>query len=100
MWVHRVGAEKAKRTLLTGDLITGVEAKEMGLVSFAVPEVKLDETVESLANRIASVPKNQLIMNKLMINQAIDLQGLPQTQMFATFFDGYEMVLLMSLSFK
>lgn len=88
MWVHRVGAEKAKRMLLTGDLISGLEAKEMGLVSYAVPESQLDAKVEELAKRISSVPRNQLAMNKLMINQAIDLQGLPHTQMFATFFDG------------
>ncbi len=38
--------------------------------------------------RIAGVPQNQLMMHKLMINQAIDNMGLPTTQMFATLFDG------------
>ncbi|WP_244170234.1 hypothetical protein [Amycolatopsis tolypomycina] len=28
MWVHRLGAERAKRMLLTGDTITGTQAKE------------------------------------------------------------------------
>ena len=45
MWVYRLGAEKAKRMLLTGDLITGAEAKEMGLVLDAVPEGELDGAV-------------------------------------------------------
>ena len=36
MWVYRVGAEQAKRMLLTGDLISGVEAKRIGLVLDAV----------------------------------------------------------------
>lgn len=88
MWVYRLGAEKAKRMLLTGDLITGAEAKSMGLVLDAVPEAALDAHVASLASRISSVPKNQLMMNKLMINQAIDSMGLHQTQMFSTLFDG------------
>src|SRR3972149_5336354 len=35
MWVYRVGAERAKRLLLTGDLVTGAEAARPGLVSEA-----------------------------------------------------------------
>ena len=90
MWVYRLGAEKAKRMLLTGDLITGKEAAQMGLVLEAVPEAELDARVVALATRIAAVPKNQLMMAKLTINQAIESQGLTQTQMFATIFDGIE----------
>lgn len=88
MWVYRVGAERAKRMLLTGDLITGVEAAAMGLVSKCVAEPLLDAEVDALAHRIASVPRNQLMMNKLMVNSAFDNMGLTTTQMFATLFDG------------
>jgi enoyl-CoA hydratase len=88
MWVYRLGAEKAKRMLLTGDLITGKEAAAMGLILEAVPEPELNARVVALATRIAAVPKNQLMMVKLMINQAIESMGLVQTQMFATLFDG------------
>eukprot|EP01121_Diplochlamys_sp_Union-15-3_P020818 TRINITY_DN8239_c0_g1_i3.p1 TRINITY_DN8239_c0_g1~~TRINITY_DN8239_c0_g1_i3.p1 ORF type:complete len:139 (-),score=20.93 TRINITY_DN8239_c0_g1_i3:129-545(-) len=88
MWVYRLGPELAKRMLLTGDLITGVEAKRIGLVLDAVPEAKLDSYVQQLAERISSVPRNQLLMQKVMINQAIEIQGLESTQRLATFFDG------------
>jgi enoyl-CoA hydratase len=88
MWIYRLGAEKAKRMLLTGDLITGKEAAAMGLVLEAVPESELNARVVALATRIAAVPKNQLMMVKLTVNQAIESQGLTQTQMFATIFDG------------
>jgi enoyl-CoA hydratase len=88
MWVYRLGAEKAKHMLLTGDLITGKEAAAMGLVLEAVPESELNARVVALATRIAAVPKNQLMMVKLTVNQAIESQGLTQTQMFATIFDG------------
>lgn len=88
MWVYRLGAEKAKRMLLTGDLITGKEAKALGLVLDAVPEVELDGEVERLARRMAGVPKNQLMMQKLMINQALYSMGLEHTQTIATLFDG------------
>lgn len=88
MWVHRVGAEKAKRMLFTGDTITGVEAKAMGLVIDAVPAAELDAAVDRLAARMASVPRNQLMMQKLMINQAVDSMGVMHTQLLATLFDG------------
>jgi enoyl-CoA hydratase len=88
MWVYRLGAERAKRMLLTGDLVTGVEAARMGLVSEAVPAAELDAAVERWAQRMAGVPRNQLMMQKLMINQAYDNMGLHTTQMLATLLDG------------
>lgn len=88
MWVYRLGAEKAKRMLFTGDLVSGAEAKSMGLVLDAVPRDQLDATVDRLAARMAGVPRNQLMMSKLMINSAFDNMGLKTTQMFASLFDG------------
>ena len=88
MWVYRLGAEKAKRMLFTGDLVSGPEAKEMGLVLDSVPRDQLDATVDRLAARMAGVPRNQLMMSKLMINSAFDNMGLKTTQMFASLFDG------------
>ena len=88
MWVYRLGAQRAKRMLLTGDMITGATAAEWGLALTAVPADRLDAAVEELADRIAGVPINQLVMQKLMINQASDNLGLAGTQIIATLFDG------------
>jgi enoyl-CoA hydratase len=88
MWVYRLGPERAKRMLLTGDTIDGRRAREWGLVIDAVPEDRLDEAVEQLADRMAGIPINQLVMQKLMVNQALDNMGLRSTQMIATVFDG------------
>lgn len=88
MWVYRLGPEKAKRMLFTGDKIDGREAARLGLVLKAVPAADLDREVEALAERMATVPVNQLMMQKLVVNQAIEAMGLKQTQMFATLFDG------------
>jgi enoyl-CoA hydratase len=74
--------------LFTGDKITGIEAEKLGLVLKSVPREQLDMEVETLARRMASVPINQLIMHKLMINQTLENMGLGTTQMFATLFDG------------
>ena len=88
MWVYRVGAERAKRMLLTGDKIDGREAEKLGLVYKAVPPDRLDAEVEALAARMSTVPVNHLMMQKLVINQAIEVMGLHNTQRFATIFDG------------
>jgi len=88
MWVYRLGAEKAKRMLLTGDTVDGKTAEKMGLVYQAVPAKMLDKAVDALARRMAGVPKNQLMMQKLMINQAYENMGLGSTQIMATLFDG------------
>jgi enoyl-CoA hydratase/carnithine racemase len=88
MWVYRLGPERAKRMLLTGDTVDGREAERMGLVLKAVPAAALDAEVEALAARLASVPRNQLMMQKLMINQALENMGLRSTQTLATVFDG------------
>jgi len=74
--------------LLTGDIIDGVEAERIGLVYKSVPEEELDSAVDKLANRIASVPKNQLVMMKLLVNQAYYNMGLHSTQTLATIMDG------------
>lgn len=88
MWVYRLGAERAKRMLLTGDTIDGRTAADWGLVLDAAPPREPDARVEELADRIAGVPISQLAMQKLMINQAYDNMGLHGTQILATLFDG------------
>ena len=88
MWVYRLGIENAKRMLFTGDLITGREAAEMGLIQQAVPAAELDAAVAALCDRIKGVPCNQLMMSKMVVNQAYEAMGLTNTQRFATFFDG------------
>lgn len=88
MWVYRLGPEKAKRMMFTGDKITGREAEEMGLILKAVPADRLDDQVEALADRMASVPINQLMMHKMVINQVAETMGINQTQRLATVFDG------------
>jgi enoyl-CoA hydratase len=88
MWVYRLGAEKAKRMLFTGDKISGTEAEAMGLILKAVPDAELDDHVEAFAARMATVPINQLAMQKMVINQAIEATGIMNTQRLATIFDG------------
>jgi enoyl-CoA hydratase len=88
LWAHRVGAQRAKRLLFTGDSLSGKEAVEWGLAIEAPPSEQLDERTEILLERIARVPVNQLAMMKLLVNQALYAQGLPASQVLGAVFDG------------
>ena len=88
MWVYRLGPQQAKLMMMTGQLITGREALDMGLALEAPPAAELDEAVARLTGRLTGVPRNQLMMTKMVVNQAYDNMGLNNTQMMATFFDG------------
>jgi enoyl-CoA hydratase len=88
LWLARIGVSRAKRLLLTGDSITGEQAVEWGLATECAPADQLDEVTEALLERIARVPINQLVMHKVLINQALYSQGLHATQVLGTFMDG------------
>ncbi len=87
-WTYRLGPERAKRLLLTGDLIDGRTACDWGLVSEAVPAAELDAAVDALAARMASVPVGMLQMQKMIVNEAVERMGLLASQTLATVFDG------------
>ena len=88
LWAARVGEQRAKRLLFTGDLIDGRTALEWGLAIEAPPAADLDERFEALLERVALTPVNQLVMMKLLVNQALYAQGLHATQALGVFFDG------------
>jgi enoyl-CoA hydratase len=88
LWAHRVGAQRAKRLLFTGDCLSGAEAVEWGLAIEAPPAERLVERTEILLERIARMPLNQLMMMKLLVNQTVYAQGLQGAQVLGTLFDG------------
>jgi enoyl-CoA hydratase len=88
LWAHRIGIEKAKRLLFTGDCLSGREAVAWGLAIESAPKDQLDARVEALVERIARVPVNQLVMHKMLINQTVMAQGLYTTQHLGVLLDG------------
>jgi enoyl-CoA hydratase len=88
VWAFRIGIEKAKRLLFTGDCLSGTEAVQWGLATEAAPRDKLDARFEILLERIARMPVNQLVMMKLLLNQTVASAGLQSTQILGTVFDG------------
>ncbi len=88
MWVYRMGLERAKRYLLTGDEIPASKASEIGLILETVPDEQLHEHAFALARRMAQVPTNQLVMLKLLLNQTVENMGFASSRLLGTLFDG------------
>lgn len=88
MWVYRMGLEKAKRYMLTGDEIPAKKAAEIGLILETVPEDELAAHSLAFAKRMAMVPINQLIMLKLLCNQTAENMGFSSSRQLGLLFDG------------
>lgn len=88
LWAHRLGDQRAKRLLFTGDCLSGREAAEWGLAVEAPEPDELDARTENLLRRIAAMPLNQLMMVKLALNSALLAQGVQNSRMISTVFDG------------
>lgn len=70
--VRAVGKSKAMEMVLTGDLITAIEAKEYGLVSKVFKDdVVLEESIK-LAEKIASFSSIPVQMCKELINKSFE----------------------------
>ena len=88
MWVYRMGLEKAKRYLLTGDEIPAEEAARIGLILETVPQADLQAHAMAFAKRMAQVPISQLVMLKMLCNQTVENMGLASSVTLGTLFDG------------
>ena len=88
MWVYRMGLERAKRWLLTGDEIPAPEAARIGLILETVPDDRLQAHALAFARRMAQVPVNQLVMLKLLCNQTAEHMGLGSSRLLGSLFDG------------
>jgi enoyl-CoA hydratase len=88
MWTYRLGLERSKRLLLTGDALDGRRAVEWGLASECAPAEALDDAAMALCERVARLPSNQLQMMKVLVNATIEQMGLATTQLLGTLLDG------------
>jgi len=68
--------------------LTGAQAYEWGLAVEAPGASELDARTELLLDKIAAMPVNQLMMVKLALNSALLAQGVANSTMVSTVFDG------------
>jgi enoyl-CoA hydratase len=74
MWPLLMGFARAKEYLLTGDVMTGRQAAELGLINYAVSAEELDEKVYAMADRLAAgatvaVNGTKMAVNMLLLRQ-------------------------------
>jgi len=72
VWPWILGMRKAKELLFTGNLIDAQEAWRLGLVNKVVPNDKLEEEVNKLAQTVAKVPVVNNEFSKRLVNMAYD----------------------------
>ena len=87
MWLYNLGPQWTKRLLLTGDTVTGSEARSIGLVVDSVPAEELDQVVLNLASRMALIGRDLLVANKRVVNMGVEMMGRSQLQKFAALND-------------
>jgi enoyl-CoA hydratase len=87
MWVYNCGPQWAKRLLMTGDTVSGVDAASIGLVLKSVPAELLEAEVEGLADRMAKIDPDLLSANKRAVNLAMELMGARTMQRLAAEID-------------
>jgi enoyl-CoA hydratase len=89
LWVARLGLERAKRFLLTGDEIPAPEAARLGMILECVPDAELAQRSMALGQRIGRLPLSQLQMLKLLCNQVAAHQYQPSaSRLLGCLFDG------------
>ena len=89
LWARRIGIDEGEAAAVHGRLASRARRRwSGGSPTEAAPADRLDERFEALLERVARLPVNQLVMHKLLVNQAVYAQGLHATQLLGTFFDG------------
>lgn len=80
IWPQLVGYAKARKYLLTGELLSATEAERIGLITDVVAPAELDATVEALAQRLAGGATKAIRWTKIATN-------LPLRALFHAHFD-------------
>jgi enoyl-CoA hydratase len=80
IWPQIVGYARAKKYLLTGELMTATEAERIGLVTEVMPRAQLDAAVDALAQKLASGATRAIRWSKIATN-------LPLKALFHAHFD-------------
>lgn len=68
IWPQLIGYPRAKEFLMTGKLLTGKEAAEMGLINYAVPPEELDAKTTAMVEKLANGPTKAVRWSKVAVN--------------------------------
>jgi len=83
LWMYHCGPQWTKRLQLTGDVVSGEDAAKIGLALKSVPEDKLEDEVEGIADRLALIDPDLLAANKRITNLSMEMMGAQVLQRLA-----------------
>ncbi len=66
---------KAKEMIMLGQIISGLEAAQIGLINRALPAEDLLGEIRKVGDRLAALPADTVAMAKVGLNGALDAQG-------------------------
>ncbi len=67
-----IGIRKTKELMLTGKLLSGVEAAQFGLINASAPAEDLDETVADFVGNLTDKSPFQMRITKMTIDRSLD----------------------------
>ena len=68
IWPQLIGYARAKEYLMTGDLMSSVEAARIGLINYAVPADELSDRVDRFADRLTEGAVKAIRWSKMSVN--------------------------------
>jgi enoyl-CoA hydratase len=75
LWPLKIGLQRTKELLFTGDTISGQQAAEWGIANRCVPRAELSDHVLAYAQRIAMIPVDALTVHKHVTNRWYEIMG-------------------------
>lgn len=84
-----MGQKRARELLLTGKLLSGKEAEEIGYINHAYPADKIDEEIDKLTKAICLMPRDAIAVGKMQTRLAFDRLGFSDN--FSQAFIGHTM---------
>lgn len=90
LWPLTMGLRQTKEMLYTGDVVTGQEAADIGMVNRALPPEELESYVDWMAKRIALTPAAMLQISKRAVNDVADAMGYREMIRAAVYADTFQ----------
>jgi enoyl-CoA hydratase len=81
LWPQLAGWPRAKEMLFTGEIISGKQAAEMGVINHAVPREQLDAKVDEIAQKILANAPMALRLTKNAMNLQLRQIALPTMEL-------------------
>lgn len=82
---HIVGHMRARELLLTGELMTAMEGREIGLINHVVADAEIDAKVAQIAQKLARGAQQAIRYTKIALNSGLRAAAIADIDMIAAY---------------